>query len=462
MECIYCGEKKVSKSDIFPSALTNTKIISYCCCERDHNNKFSDKFESETITALGLFTNHLDIRSGNSKHKSKPKFPCIVVHNGKEKRIMTTSFNAIKDITLRRPLDQKISKNGIEYQLFNGTKEEVEKKKQTAKNYIELPEVEEHYYIPPELGFINGEKTKRLACKIAFEYFCKIQKIDKFYPDIFGEIITYICDGIESGNKKGNREDKKIVEVVKDNEFYVYLSKSMKQGTNFIYFRLEDDTYYSYVSFYNLFVYRVKLCKFSDLPNSFDVVDSLDLLGVENTKEERYFNRVDKTGSLLPPYYYLFVRALDRLNLMKEFNESEFKHRIEEFCKRKYINVRILRRFIKDNELYLKTKKAVNSCKIKSINTGCSIEDKILLLIIKCIGESNEKISRELIKNCVDKLGGNKLATESFHPIDGAKKIDLTVNDNDSIKKGIIKILECKFTENYESSFKNIPCIYVV
>ena len=48
--CIYCGvTDDLSKSDILPDALTNTKIINPNVCRIEHNNKFSDMFESEVI-----------------------------------------------------------------------------------------------------------------------------------------------------------------------------------------------------------------------------------------------------------------------------------------------------------------------------------------------------------------------------------------------------------------------------
>ena len=66
--CIYCGNTEISESDIVPDALTNARITNKNVCKTEHNNKFSDLFESDVIAALALITNELDIKSrkGNS------------------------------------------------------------------------------------------------------------------------------------------------------------------------------------------------------------------------------------------------------------------------------------------------------------------------------------------------------------------------------------------------------------
>lgn len=61
--CIYCGNTETSESDIIPDALTNARITNKNVCKTEHNNKFSDLFESEVIEALALITNELDIKS---------------------------------------------------------------------------------------------------------------------------------------------------------------------------------------------------------------------------------------------------------------------------------------------------------------------------------------------------------------------------------------------------------------
>lgn len=68
-KCIYCGiDHDLSESDIIPDALTNARILNRNVCKIEHNNKFSDMFESKVIDALSFITNELDIKSSKGKN----------------------------------------------------------------------------------------------------------------------------------------------------------------------------------------------------------------------------------------------------------------------------------------------------------------------------------------------------------------------------------------------------------
>lgn len=59
-KCIYCGkDNDLSESDIILDALTNARILNKNVCRVEHNNKFSDMFESKVIEALSFITNEL-------------------------------------------------------------------------------------------------------------------------------------------------------------------------------------------------------------------------------------------------------------------------------------------------------------------------------------------------------------------------------------------------------------------
>ena len=52
-KCIYCGKNHdLSESDIIPDALTNARIFNNNVWRIEHNNRFSDMFESKVIEAL--------------------------------------------------------------------------------------------------------------------------------------------------------------------------------------------------------------------------------------------------------------------------------------------------------------------------------------------------------------------------------------------------------------------------
>ena len=69
-KCIYCGKSEdLSISDIIPDALTNARVQNKNVCRTEHNNKFSDMFESEVIKALSF--GHKKIRC--IRHPSRRK-----------------------------------------------------------------------------------------------------------------------------------------------------------------------------------------------------------------------------------------------------------------------------------------------------------------------------------------------------------------------------------------------------
>ena len=82
--CIYCGNTETSESDIIPDALTNARITNKNVCKTEHNNKFSDLFESDVIEALALITNELDIKS----HKGENYGPGDLLDPGIEPSLL--------------------------------------------------------------------------------------------------------------------------------------------------------------------------------------------------------------------------------------------------------------------------------------------------------------------------------------------------------------------------------------
>lgn len=74
-KCIYCGKADdLAESDKIPDALTNARILNRNVCRIEHNNRFSDIFESKLIEALAFITNELDIKS--SKGEKYAPFDC--------------------------------------------------------------------------------------------------------------------------------------------------------------------------------------------------------------------------------------------------------------------------------------------------------------------------------------------------------------------------------------------------
>lgn len=93
-KCIYCGiDHDLSESDIIPDALTNARILNRNVCRIEHNNKFSDMFESKVIDALSFITNEFDIKS--SKGKKYAPYEAVVTIEGTDYNLKPHGDNEI-------------------------------------------------------------------------------------------------------------------------------------------------------------------------------------------------------------------------------------------------------------------------------------------------------------------------------------------------------------------------------
>lgn len=63
--CVYCGCGDLSKSDVFPDSFVVNKIIYKNVCRVEHNNKFSNEFETFAMNYFARFLKHFDVRGKN-------------------------------------------------------------------------------------------------------------------------------------------------------------------------------------------------------------------------------------------------------------------------------------------------------------------------------------------------------------------------------------------------------------
>ncbi len=104
-KCIYCGKSDdLSESDIIPDALTNARILNKNVCRVEHNNKFSDMFESKVINALSFITNELDIKS--SKGKNYAPYNATIIIEGTEYNMLLHSDTDIFNGRVSKSVDK--------------------------------------------------------------------------------------------------------------------------------------------------------------------------------------------------------------------------------------------------------------------------------------------------------------------------------------------------------------------
>lgn len=241
--CIYCGaSENLNDSDIIPDALTGRKIINKCVCKTEHNNKFSDLFESKVIEDFSEITNNLNIKSSKSNSGKFASFNATLIIDGKEfPTKLNTSNNIINEKKLLKSEDGKTFLGDID------VIKKIAKDKQIET--INLNELS--YTVRTTLGheiFISNE-IFRLMAKIAFEWYCLKNTIENKAEE-FNEIINFIITG------EGNQ----IVTLVDDAVFYDEVMTKLDFGSHTLLSYTDSDGSISVlISFFGIVAYKVKV-----------------------------------------------------------------------------------------------------------------------------------------------------------------------------------------------------------
>lgn len=236
--CIYCGSTQTSESDIIPDALTNARILNKNVCKTEHNNKFSDLFESEVIEALALITNKLDIKS--HKGKNYAAYPAKVEIDGIE---YSTKMVSEKDLFSG---DKVLVSTDKKHKLGS-----LEKVKQMAKDPQQVSVVDinktfinERIEIKLEIFF--SEKMFRMISKIAYEWYCSKNNVNGFHEE-FENIVQYITEG--------NGENP--VTIVQNQELYNYYEKHVSFGSHSLFCFIDNNKVNVVVALFGIAMYRV-------------------------------------------------------------------------------------------------------------------------------------------------------------------------------------------------------------
>ena len=252
IKCIYCGKGRadgveISESDIIPDGLTNAKIRCKNVCKTEHNNRFSDLFESKIINELAFLRNHLNIKG------KAGKFPVYEARVKIDNEVYKTK--TVNDATL---VGSKKIINTTRTALL-GPIEEIEKMKNSGREIrvidLKSTPIEKQVDINQEVFICN--EMYRLVSKIAYEWFCKQNNIVDKYP-CFDRIIDFITLG-----QCDNESD--IVSVVSDSNIYNQIHNQCVNGSHFLCaYVLNNDRVNVIVSLFGLAIYKVNLCKSSN------------------------------------------------------------------------------------------------------------------------------------------------------------------------------------------------------
>lgn len=242
--CIYCGESKdLSKSDIIPDALTNAKIVNPNVCRVEHNNNFSDLFESEVIEKLAFITNELDIKS--SKSKSYPRY---------EAEINIEGINYSTKISSEKELFSNNKKmRSVDGKYLVGEYDQIRKiQNSNNKNTktIDINQIEIEKKVNIDVAVFFSKSMYRLIAKIAFEWYCLNNEVNNKIRS-FEKIIQFIVGGTGDG----------LVTIASNSDLYDSIYETMDFGSHTLLSYLgKDNSVNVLVSLFGMVIYNVRVC----------------------------------------------------------------------------------------------------------------------------------------------------------------------------------------------------------
>lgn len=237
--CIYCGNTETSESDIVPDALTNARITNKNVCRTEHNNKFSDLFESDVIAALALITNELDIKS--RKGNNYAAYQAKVEIDGIEYSTKMTSekelFNGKKVLV---STDKKYILSSMEK-----IREMAEDKSEVET--VDINKIPLQTSVEIGLKIYFSKKMFRMISKIAYEWYCSRNNVSGYHEE-FNNIVTYITSG------EGNNP----VTLLQNEDLYNYYEKQVSLGSHGLFCFIDKDGKINViVSLFGIVMYRV-------------------------------------------------------------------------------------------------------------------------------------------------------------------------------------------------------------
>lgn len=237
--CIYCGNIEISESDIIPDALTNARITNKNVCKTEHNNKFSDLFESEVIEALALITNELDIKS--HKGENYAAYPAKIEIDGIE---YSTKMISEKDLFNGRKVLVSTDKKHKLSSMDKITKIAKDSRKVSE---VDINKIPLYKRVEININIYFSEKMFRMISKIAYEWYCSRNGVVG-YHDEFENIVNFITLG------KGHNP----VTIFQNAELYKYCGQQISLGSHCL-FALVDNTgkVNVIVSLFGIAMYRV-------------------------------------------------------------------------------------------------------------------------------------------------------------------------------------------------------------
>lgn len=299
-KCIYCGKNHdLSESDIIPDALTNARIFNNNVCRIEHNNRFSDMFESKVIEALAFITNELDIKS--SKGKNYASYDAVITIEGTDYNLKLHGDNEI--------FNGRVIKSSDNTQMISSYDKAVKIAKDESKVHpldVNTIELEKKVKINNAIFFDTA--MYRMLSKIAYEWYCSKNNISGYYNE-FEDIVKFITTGTGANP----------VSIIQEMEIYKMIDAEVNLGSHVLLaFEKNNGEIDVIISLFGLLIYRVIVTKNkpNDCSNNFLYTE----LRTDSSRRELIHHSLDeaqqKFFDILAPKNFVSAGIVNGVSIM--------------------------------------------------------------------------------------------------------------------------------------------------
>lgn len=415
MRCIYCNsEKNLTSSDIITYAITGAKVAKHFVCY-EHNAFTNENYEKKFVADLDFIRYNLGFytRDGNQiKYTADISVDGNEIHNVKISN--RESLYAPKKIVAG--YDDKGNK------ILMAPMKKLEKISKGRASEVDISNVTLHKTLSSD-SFLGFYAVHSIA-KIAYEWFCYINKIEAFETD-YKEIVDYIL----------GKTDEDLVDIIIDQDYYFAIDQLSEIGTNTL-FQYDDLDGYRYVifDFWKSIAYRVRICR-SPANTTIDTAQLIFhpyLYHIDGTKSDTVFGSffLNRDRELI----FTTIAPNDITDNLWKF----FVKRIEKLLSTMVLSIHILKREID-----------LLSSKLKEYDEG-----KIDVMLLLGFEENNIITTIEIINHLrinKDKYDSSKSFNQNLSIILNVSEntISRTPEEKKNFVKKLINLDQRKELSNY-------------
>ncbi|WP_278850077.1 hypothetical protein [Megamonas funiformis] len=405
-KCIYCGNTNdLSESDIIPDALTNARILNKNVCRIEHNNKFSDMFESEVIKALSFITNKLDIKSSKGKRYASYKATLKI-----DDTDYNTSLHEDNNI-----FNGRVLKSLDKTKIMSSYEKTVEIAGDESKVCpVDINNLEIEKKVPINTEIFYSKSMYRLISKIAFEWYCAKNNVVGYHQE-FDNIILFITTG--NGNNP--------VGIIQQADLYTMLTNELQLGSHTLFgFETLNGEINVVVFLFGLLMYRVEISKLK--PKFCNANFLFTELCVDSSRKEikhdsievaeKCFNNIEMQDITLYPLYPTIFNMIkvcnnihDDVKIPNKNINNIFIKQLENIVQSVTVHKKSIKRFV--NEVFSEGHSLIR------LNFNAHNKKAIIFFyIVYLVGLNNiDKLNDDMFQHIIrEKLPYQKIITDEI------------------------------------------------